>query len=407
MAYKAITFLGTTTYKPTTYVYEGQEFETRFFAEAMVHFFPKVEEVLLFVTPTVAGHENYQALVGTLREQGYPPHPVHIPEAHTEAELWEIFGRFTEVIDQGDTILFDITNSYRSFPFLIFLAAAYLRAARDVTVERIIYGAFEARDQERNRTPVFDLTPFVNLLDWLTATNQFIYTGDARYLASRLRKVGFARRLPSVQQAGKQLETLSLAMMLCRPVEVMEEAGHLSTALEKAGDALQEWARPFGLLVQRIRAEYQSRAVADPLHDVARSMAQQYHLIRWYIEHNQIIQAVTLAREWVITGVGWRQQGRFFLDREERDPIERQLGALSSKEETEAAQEALLTSGLSSDEVAQLKKLWTHLTEVRNDLDHAGMRRNAKPARQLAQEARKSLLKKIVRLAQLWGLEAA
>ena len=42
---------------------------------------------------------------------------------------------------------------------------------------------------------------------------------------------------------------------------------------------------------------------------------------------------------------------------------------------------------------------------MRNDLDHAGMRRGAKPARQLAEEAQKSLRKKIVRLAQIWNLE--
>lgn len=42
---EAITFLGTAKYSSTTYLYNGREYETRFFAEALPHFFPDLELV--------------------------------------------------------------------------------------------------------------------------------------------------------------------------------------------------------------------------------------------------------------------------------------------------------------------------------------------------------------------------
>ena len=62
-----------------------------------------------------------------------------------------------------------------------------------VQIEGLIYGAFDAKTNE-NKTPIFDLLPIVSLLEWTTATDQFIKTGNGQALASLLINVGWVER---------------------------------------------------------------------------------------------------------------------------------------------------------------------------------------------------------------------
>jgi len=407
---KAITFLGTTQYKLTTYVYRGQEYETELFAETLPHFFPDLERVLVFVTPTVQQHPNLAALGERLGER---LQPVPIPRGRSEEELWAIFDALTGAVDEGETVLFDITNSFRSIPLLVFLAAAYLRTARQVRLRGVIYGAFEARDAT-NRSPVFDLTPFVGLLDWLTATNQFIYTGDARYLAHLLEKEGQSRRSNALRQAGESLRDLSLAMMLCRPLEVMGRAGGLGRALARAQAALAQGARPFGLLAGRVEREYAARALPEPTagQNVEASLRHQLDLIRWYLDNNQVIQAMTLAREWVVTAVGWRLGRGFVLSPPARKALERGLNGLI-RVGREGKDGTVFTGADLNDEGQilwnwpereALRDLWAHLPNVRNELNHAGMRTSRMKAAKIARQAGQEIRPRLEALAQSWKL---
>jgi len=408
---KAISFLGTTKYQLTTYVWNEQAFETPFFGETLPHFFPELDRVLVFVTPTVQQHAN---LAGLRQRLGALLQPVPIPEGHSEAELWEIFDALTGAVAEGETVVFDITNSFRSIPLLVFLAAAYLRTARRVTVHRVIYGAYEARDKETNRSPVFDLTPFVALLDWLTATNQFIYTGDARYLARLLTNEGQNRNSSALKKAGTELQSLSLAMMLCRPLEVMKQAGKTGEVLAQAEADLAQWAHPFELLAQRIQQEYAARALRSPVapENIEQNLRHQFALIRWYLDNNQVIQAMTLAREWGVTAVGWRLSRRFLLDRKEREKVEHALSGLARVGRMQEDGECFDVGDLNNEgrvlwtwpERDALRELWNHLTTVRNELDHAGINPGPMKAAKLVRKAQKEVWPRLEKLARFWGL---
>ncbi len=396
---KAISFLGTTAYKPTTYEHRGARCHTRFFAEALIHFYPELEEVLVFATPTVRQHANLAALRERL---GTRMRAVPIPEGHSEEELWQIFDALIEAVDEGETVLFDITNSYRSLPLLVLLAAAYLRTARGVNLEGVIYGAFEARTGSdlpgEAITPVFDLTPFdltpfLELLDWLTATDQFIRTGNARYLAGFLDEQGRRHRSNALKYAARKLSELSQAMMMCRPLEVMETAEGLGQALQRAAEHMALWTKPFTLLADRINAEYADRGCANYWQDVHRGLRIQLDLIQWYLDNEQIIQAVTLAREWMITLVGYRLSMGLSLDADRREAqIGYAIGQLSRQhrgEEVDLCEAAIALSRL--PECEQIRETWDSLSNMRNDLDHAGMRESGARAARLVRRA-KSLL---------------
>ncbi len=413
---KAISFLGPTKYSPTTYCYEGKEKETSYFVEALAHFFPDLERIFILVTQTTLSSEEPGNWDEVQRRLGDRVEQVVIPDGHSSDDLWVIFTRLTNVVQDNDTVIFDITHSFRSLPFLTFLATAYLRTARQIKLHKILYGAFEAKDKQNNRTPVFDLTPFVTLLDWLTATNQFIYTGDARYLAHLLAKEGQARHSNILKKAGEQLQDFSLAMMLCRPLEVMEEAGKLENTLQKAESDLAQWAQPFGLLANRIQAEYAARALPQPTaqETMIESLRQQLSLVHWYLENNQIIQAMTLAREWVITAVGWKLKESFVLELKEREAVERGLSGLlrlrrAGEEKTEEpfGPDDLNAEGrelITWPERDQLSAFWGNLTTVRNELDHAGMNPSRTKAAKLARKAQEEIWSALEKLAKAWGI---
>lgn len=406
----AISFLGIANYQETTYVWREQSCTTCFFTESLPHFYPELERVLLFVTPTVQNHANFCTLTGRM---GEIIQPIAIPEGHSEQELWQIFDRLTSVVPEDSEVLFDITNSYRSLPFVIFLAAAYLRTARRVKVKGVLYGAFEARDGA-NRSPIFDLSPFIALLDWLTATNQFVHTGDARYLARLLADAGSSGDNRAMASAAEPLRDLSLAMMLCRPLEVMERAGALARVLPAATGELTDWSRPFALLAGRIDEEYSKRALADPTSDVEASLRQQLLLIDWYLRHDQTIQGMSLAREWVVTAVGWQLGLGFVLRRGSREEIERAINGVTRVGQRRDDQ-VIGTEDLSEmgriiwewPERSRLRELWSHLSAVRNDLDHAGMSTSPMSAQKLARKAQADVWPRMIQLAGAWGIEAS
>lgn len=420
--FRAITFLGPVDYSATVYVYTDGDgtlhrYATPYFAEALAHFFPTLDEIIMLVTPTVKRHPNVQVLQQRL---GARLSIREIPESHAEQDLWGIFDVLTDAVGTGDRVIFDITSSLRSLPFLTFLAAAYLRTARLIRVEAVLYGAFEARDRESHETPVFNLTPFVSLLDWLTATNEFLYTGDAKYLARLLRDAGRRRHSKAIGVAGKQLDALSLAMMLCRPLEVLDSAGKLQQSLDAAREDLDEYARPFGLLAERIQEQYANRALEKPTADgnVRDSLKQQIALIKWYLDNNQIMQGVTLAREWLITAVGFRLGYGFALTRDVREHarddtgIQWGLSGLSRLGTRTAGNEVFSRSELNpegremstwpeSDHLAELSRL---LQNVRNELDHAGMKPQPWKAATLADRAKGEIWPRLEVLAESWDL---
>src|SRR5579859_673703 len=220
MATKAISFLGLGKYTETTYQYRDMTCTTPFMAEATAHFFREDIEALLVLVTAEALEQNFPAL--TQRFPGpLKPTPVSIPSGKNEQELWHIFSTIGEQIKENDTVIFDITNAFRSIPLLTFLAIAYVRTIRNAKVSHMIYGAYEARSGDQ--TPVFELTPFLALLDWTTATDSFLKYGRADHLADLVQHTGTVTGASSeaMSKLADRLKNLTAALQTSRPSEVV------------------------------------------------------------------------------------------------------------------------------------------------------------------------------------------
>jgi len=141
--------------------------------------------------------------------------PHSIPAGHTQQEYWEMLKVLTDLDVSSGTVSIDITHSIRAHPIFLLLALVYLRSLHTgLSLGSVYYGAYVVRKDYDGRTPIFDLRPMVELLDWIDAAQAFDRHGDAAPLADLLdgydseRLDDIAKRAKYVSQV-LQLNTLS------------------------------------------------------------------------------------------------------------------------------------------------------------------------------------------------------
>ncbi|WP_026735587.1 TIGR02221 family CRISPR-associated protein [Fischerella sp. PCC 9605] len=402
-----ITFLNDKGLKPgTVYTWQGKDYEGGVFSLALRQF---VEHDRMLVCNTPEAEEKTWPALLALNDSRIEP--ISIPKGETNAEMWEIFNTITAQVSLGETVIFDITHGLRSLPFLVFLFAAYLKSAKAVNIEAIYYGAFELGKP----APVIDLSEFVGILDWLTATNRFIETGDGQVLANLLKKgmpAGIqlrddlaARTLrDNLKSAAEAIESISLALRLTQPIETMEQATKLEAALEKAAPSIAQRAQPFAILAEQVAQEYGQFALEKPSQttQLADNLWLQLRMIAWYVEQQQVVQAVTLAREWIVSVLTLKFEEPMFDNKNGRDCVEATLNnAVRRRYNPQSIKpsrcDELFESLSNKDDLANL---WDKITKLRNDIAHCGMNLSPKKSTQLKKDFEK-IYPQLPELAQL------
>ncbi len=403
---KLLTFLGTNPYSNTTYVWEEQETKTAYVAAALVKFF-SVETVQVFLT-TEARTKHWEAF-----QQAVPQaEDIDIPSGQSEDELWQIFEAVVNSVEAKETVILDVTHSFRSIPLFVFLAGIYLQKARDVKISGVYYGAYE---RDRERSPIFDLTPTLKFADWLTATDKFLDTGSAKELGQLLSTIqqDFYRQgrqtqesiVPkALRQFGDRIQAISASIELVRPLKLMEETASLERiSYDTLKTEVGTFAQPFALLLDRIQADYSQFALAKAREANPReALAKQFDLLRWYVDKSLSAQAILLSREWVVSALCIELR-RDYLQKSEREIVEQSLNQLvewakdkdrNPKPIAADALEPVVTN------LEDLSNLWSQLRDMRNDLAHTEMRQNSLSASDMTEFVQQDLL---TRLQELFG----
>lgn len=351
-----LSVLGMGRYEPAEYVWGERRHEAAFFSAALAVWFPEATLKVLATEKAWRTHGD------ALRAAAPGAERVPIPDGANEEELWRIFNTLAQAIPENEEVIFDITHGFRSLPVLALLATAFLRVAKNVRVRHLLYGAYEQRNEATQETPVFDLTPFADLLDWTAATERFLETGDARKFAALVT----ANRRYSPRDVGTALETLSEALLTNRPALAQEQARHLGQRIEeaRAGDWEARHA-PFQLLLERIAHTFSPLADAEPLRS-------QWAQIDWLAHHGHYPAAAALAREWLVSVRIWKTGGTILPPRDKGRGKEE--GESWTKQRREAEdwlndKEKAVSSGWEP-----LLQQWLNTTNLRNDLMHCGMR---------------------------------
>jgi CRISPR-associated DxTHG motif protein len=417
-----ITFLGihNPVRGPVQYRLHDQVVPGLVFAAAMQQLLA-FDRMLVFTTPGAAAAT--WPILAALQDKRIVK--VDIPDGALEDQMWELFEAVTSRVDTDDVVIFDITHGLRSIPFLTFLFAAYLKSAKNVTIEAIYYGALELQAENGGIAPVIDLSQFVAMLDWITATDQFVQTGNANRLAKLIQPVEDNQQV--TKQAAEALSLVSRAAFLGQPFTLMTNIANMQACLDAAESELATGARPFHIVKDQIAAGFANlRCDSDNLQRPAEWLRAEFNMIEWYYDHQQYIQMLSLAREWLVDAITMRLGKKQDFKANARKPFEFALSGLPrvggyNYFEEEGVSRIFTVDDLNNygrkiyetwPEQKALASLWNSLSQVRNQIDHAEHRPEGLNSDNLSRGTNiKTIEKQAVKfmpklrdLAKRWGL---
>lgn len=377
------TFLGAGSYNETTYTLGEERRVSRYSPAAAAHLL-NASSVTAFLT-TEADAIHREGL-----EQALPPNCplkcVPIPYGRDENEFWEIFQALSQEASSAGNQAWDVTHGFRSLPLLSMLTLTFLRSGLGIRPARVLYSLYE---KNAETCPMIDLAPMLNLMDWASAADTFTRSGDSRQLAVIMNGIrnGYMREGPKTKQQridmapvtdmAAKMENLSMSLALLRPDLITNAAKKLHEVLPDSEKALEFSPRthPISLLLPRVGSAYQPLVPVDG--SISAQLASWLNLIGWYIGRGYFVQAATLEREWLISWLMARKGKKdFLLNVDEREGMSKIL----TREADEFIH--LQKEPVELADIPNIRNIfgpWKGFLEIRNDLDHAGMRPQPKP----------------------------
>jgi CRISPR-associated protein Csx16 len=393
MTVRLVTFLGTGKYEETTYQWHrdgaSATCRTRFVARALAEF-ASANEIVVLATQE-AWDRHGAEFRDQLRRFGLKgPADTFLPLGATPAELWRQFELAKEALraHEGTKVILDITHGFRSSPFFAAAAVAFIRLVDERPPDlEVVYGAFEARSAD-NVTPIWDVTPFVELLDWSRSLMLFLRTGRGGELSSAIEPLGRALqkswysggrqgKQPTIKQLGDALqqfasdiETVRTGALLLGSSGTRSSVADLLNELERSQEDLPRHIPPLFDVLDRLRTRIATLRTSQRLSEPDGQRALK-ELASYYVDMGRYAEAAATIREaWICQHACSRSDcpGMPEFSDEHR---------LAAERAWYAANEML------ANEIA----------ETRNDIQHAGYRRDPQPPDTIRRKIRELIAK--------------
>lgn len=372
-----ISFLGKGNYQEAIYFLpeEKKEFTSKFFVQALNEFY-KPDKIIIFMTDDAEKkfEQEISSLISFEKKK--------IKDGKNEEELWENFEILADSIPKDDEIIVDVTHGFRSIPIVALSVIIFLNILNDLKVKKILYGAFEARDFYNGKAPVFDITNFMDLINWSYATDEFLKFGNAkrlRVILDTIHNMTYKQtdgaKAQALKSLGKNLDEITTALSLIRPKEVIKSANDLPKLIKSVKNDINKLpqVKPLGKLLDKTSNIFVGISEAkDNLFD-SKGFKAQAQMIEFYIKIEKYQQAITLAREAIVSYVCCQEN----LNPEDSNNRKEAEGKLNEWYNTLIEKKSL------DEKAKKLAKIWQKITDYRNDINHAGMRENPNPSNSL------------------------
>ena len=376
---------------------------------------------------TVINNSNSQetstrkGLKSCLEQKGYSfqVKPIEgLPNGDNENELFEIFRIVFDVLEQGDSLYFDITHGFRSLPMLAMVLINYSKFLKDIEVKSITYGNFEARKtitcadgSSYLKAPIIDLLPISDIQDWTFAAADFLKNGNA----DRFSELSCSYRNSVFKGivSGDKNEAITLDKLINCLKNVVDDfqtcRGHnilSSSNLSKLKDYLEKI----------------NKTVIEPLNPVIQKMEDAFvhfekpnngpynvnngmEAAKWCIDNNLYQQAATIMQECIVTYFCIKYD-LDFVNEEERKLVNGAFAKyriLKSQKTNEQKKELIRheidnndnLKRLCNDNLLTQKEVYENfclLTDERNDINHSGMRNQPLEANTIRGNIRKAFV---------------
>lgn len=325
---------------------------------------------------------SYVGLEKCLMDMGVSYQAVRIDDGKNTEEMWKIFEVIFKELQEGDRLYFDITNSFRYLPMLLLVLVNYAKLLKNVSVEAIFYGNYEARNKETNIAPIMDLLPLSSLQDWTSAASDYLQYGQVEklHVLSETELAPILRN-PSTRTTDsatlrKFVNTLKKAVderITCRGPEIVKSAN--VNYLKKSASEIQN------ITIVQLRPIFDkikdSLSDFDAKHNVLNSLKAA----KWCFENKLYQQATTLLEEGLITVLCTHYDLKY-ENKDDRDIISCCIHIATNdapEEEWRVKEEDIekVKEILSDEHVWKNKVLLDSLCDIiklRNDYNHAGFK---------------------------------
>lgn len=406
-----ISFLGSSNYGACHYYcHDGYESESvRYVQEATLKYLLqkdvwKEDDVAYIMLTQVAEYKNWkdnwqqdrdgnvivQAGLQTRLQEAHFPFAIktieQLPEGNTEDEIWEIFNRIYEVLEEGDELYFDITHGFRYLPMLVLVLCNYAKFLKNVLLKFISYGNFEGRNKVTNEALLVNLLPIAALQDWTDASASYLQSGNIGKIVelaqTELRPI--LRKAKGTDKTASSLKDYIVVMqkiieqhVSCRGRDLIK-AETIKRMRDKSADALErEIIPPLQPVLQKLNASFCDYHADE-------NVENGFLAVRWCLNNNLYQQAITLLQETMVTyfctivNYNWET-------REDREIVSEAFSVWAdgvSEDSWRGTDEKKNTmrkflnkiTNETSDDVLQKMKAWyRECRDVRNDYNHGGM----------------------------------
>lgn len=343
-------------------------------------------------------YEDYAGLKQIIEGMSLPveAEEIRIDDGKDEGETWNIFNTVFNILEEGDELYIDLTHSFRYLPMLILVLSNYAKFMKNVNVAAISYGNYEALNRTENKAPIVDLLPLSTLQDWTFAAANFLSNGDANGLknlcdkkASHVLKLAHSQNPDEQNKIDKSLKNNAKAlkrftgglqqfvdsMKFCRGLSVYNPAP-LKNLKEMPGTT---FIQPLNPLLDKIKLSMASFTTDKTAMNCIMAA-------KWCFEKGQYQAAVTMLKEGITTFFCERY-GIPINDSHKREIANKAITKAdlrrknkehdyisSNDKDFEKLVDIIASDGYIIDDTFLSK--YKALEEMRNDFNHAGMRKN-------------------------------
>ncbi|MCH8558915.1 MAG: TIGR02221 family CRISPR-associated protein, partial [Balneolia bacterium] len=357
---------------------------TRFVQSAIRKHFEPGEH---YVFVTKAAREKHGSAL--IREGFEEREFVDVDEGKSTEEMWGMFAKISETVPSGSELVFDVTHGFRIQPMLALAVIVYLRFQKQITVKKICYGLFE---EGADQNEILDITSFLEIIDWSFAIRRFTEKGDARDLADIMKKYhqqtykgDQAYKAQKLANTGTALSELMDNLSLVRAGQVGSIANRLVGFAEDLRNDLENISqtKPLAAIMESLKIELNGLQFPDAASGnealfTSAGMVAMINMCRYYLKVGKHQQCLTLSTELLI-GAAAILHKQDPLDENIRNGVSYRLNSIEKKSLIGPEEEW-------EKPAATIMRL---AGEARNDVNHAGIRKDPKAAKSLIGNAKR------------------
>ncbi|MGM9740224.1 MAG: TIGR02221 family CRISPR-associated protein [Candidatus Cryptobacteroides sp.] len=306
----------------------------------------------------------------------------NVPECKDSDDIMTLFSLIFRLLKDGDRLYLDLTHGYRYMPMLMLVLSSYSRFLKNIEVKSITYGNYEGVDRDCKVKPVIDLLPLASLLDWTFAAGQYVKSGDVDELV----RLSNEELTPILKQSkGKNTNALLLKGLVNYLEKFINERRFCrgkDIVLSNTYCSLNDYMN----VVESNAIIPALKPILQKIHDTFDGISSEENVVngyvaaQWCCEHGLYQQAVTILFENMVSeicieaGLDWQnKEERLFIGAAKTrysDPKKK----IELPEIDDAEQK--LSIVMDTESFNRLLPDYSRLTEIRNDLNHAGINLN-------------------------------